>query len=202
MWVNSSTLAHDFHATYKVYFSAEWRLVAFADANLSNAPGMRYVLCADGGDSFLSIEEAAGGGGATCAKYPMASSAMPGCAGAGCFECVNQMGVVAQPEQSGLAPPMEAGATFIGKDTFDGHDVDVYQKVVVIHTHGTNVTLDLRWRLASGSDQLLEWSEAQRQVEAASGKVLQSHNESHAFRRYSPTPDAAAFGPPAGVACE
>ena len=38
--------------------------------------------------------------------------------------------------------------------------------------------------------------------EAASGKVLQSHNESHAFRRYSPTPDAAAFGPPAGVACE
>ena len=77
-----------------------------------------------------------------------------------------------------------------------------YQKVVVIHTHGTNVTLDLRWRLASGSDQLLEWSEAQRQVEAASGKVLQSHNESHAFRRYSPTPDAAAFGPPAGVACE
>ena len=65
-----------------------------------------------------------------------------------------------------------------------------------------NVTLDLRWRLASGSDQLLEWSEAQRQVEAASGKVLQSHNESHAFRQYSPTPDAAAFGPPAGVACE
>ena len=58
------------------------------------------------------------------------------------------------------------------------------------------------WGLASGSDQLLEWSEAQRQVEAASGKVLQSHNESHAFRRYSPTPDAAAFGPPAGVACE
>ena len=50
--------------------------------------------------------------------------------------------------------------------------------------------------------RLLEWSEAQRQVEAASGKVLQSHNESHAFRRYSPTPDAAAFGPPAGVACE
>ena len=50
--------------------------------------------------------------------------------------------------------------------------------------------------------ELLEWSEAQRQVEAASGKVLQSHNESHAFRRYSPTPDAAAFGPPAGVACE
>ena len=86
--------------------------------------------------------------------------------------------------------------------TFDGHDVDVYQKVVVIHTHGTNVTLDLRWRLASGSGELLEWSEAQRQVEAASGKVLQSHNESHAFRRYSPTPDAAAFGPPAGVACE
>ena len=78
----------------------------------------------------------------------------------------------------------------------------MYQKVVVIHTHGTNVTLDLRWRLASGSGQLLEWSEAQRQVEAASGKVLQSHNESHAFRRYSPTPDAAAFGPPAGVACE
>ena len=73
---------------------------------------------------------------------------------------------------------------------------------MVIHTHGTNVTLDLRWRLASGSGQLLEWSEAQRQVEAASGKVLQSHNESHAFRRYSPTPDAAAFGPPAGVACE
>ena len=67
---------------------------------------------------------------------------------------------------------------------------------------GTNVTLDLRWRLASGSGRLLEWSEAQRQVEAASGKVLQSHNESHAFRRYSPTPDAAAFGPPAGVACE
>ena len=106
---------------------------------------MRYGVWADGGDSFLSIEEAAGGGGATCAKY---------------------------------------------------------QKLVVIHTHGTNVTLDLRWRLASGSGQLREWSEAQRQVEAASGKVLQSHNESHAFRRYSPTPDAAAFGPPAGVACE
>ena len=38
VWVNSSTLAHDFHATYKVDFSAERRLVAFADANLSNAP--------------------------------------------------------------------------------------------------------------------------------------------------------------------
>ena len=83
------------------------------------------------------------------------------------------------------------GATFIGKDTFDGHDVDVYQKLVVIHTQ--------RPSTSGGASRQLEGA---LQVEAASGKVLQSHNESHAFRRYSPTPDAAAFGPPAGVACE
>ena len=76
------------------------------------------------------------------------------------------------------------------------------RRALKIHSVHARPGAELIDRQASGSDQLLEWSEAQRQVEAASGKVLQSHNESHAFHQYSPTPDTAAFGPPAGVACE
>ena len=76
--------------------------------------------------------------------------------------------------------------------------VDAYELTRVIHTHATNVTLRLRWQLAEGTGRLLRWSEAQRQVDAASGALLQSHNESHTFGEYSATPDPASFGPTSG----
>ena len=75
-----------------------------ADAN-RHAPR----IFADGGDGFLSILE-----------YPMASSA--------------SASNVSRPRSRaiGARAADEDRPTFIGKDTFDGHDVDVYQKVVVI----------------------------------------------------------------------
>lgn len=213
VWVNSSTLHHDFRADYTVAFSAAERLVAYADLNMSATPAVagrqghagssrRVVYCVDGGANFLSIEVGADGR-ETCTKADMNASALSTCGGAGCFECVNNHGVVALPEGSGLAPPLEDGATFQGPTTTaDGRAADAYALTRVIDTHGTNVTMKLRWLLARGArSELLEWGEEQEQRNATSGAIIASHNESHLFASYSGTPSPTAFGPTGGEQC-